>query len=100
MRGESFVEKPEAPCGASLWLLDVGLVPPPTSRACHRPYISGTPPVVVARGRLRWARIDRLSAGFQLFRQNGSQPLHVGALSRQRPLDVWVRHAQGHHQRV
>ena len=44
MRGESFAEKPEAPCGASLWLLDVGLVPPPTSRACHRPYISARLP--------------------------------------------------------
>jgi len=76
--GEFFAEvRAEAPCGASLWLLDAGLVPPPTSRACHRPYISGIPPVVVARGRLRWARINRLSAGFQLFRRNGSQPLYL-----------------------
>ena len=99
--GEFYAEvRAEAPCGASLWLLDAGLVPPPTSRACHRPYISGIPPVVVARGRLRWARINRLSAGFQLFRRNGSQPLYLGALSRQRPLDVWVRHAQGPRQKV
>lgn len=48
----------------------------------------------------RAARPAQLSAAFQAFVRNGSQPLYLGALSRQRPLDVWVRHAQGPRQKV
>ena len=40
------------------------------------------------------ARPAQLSAAFQAFVRNGSQPLHLGALVCQRPLDVRVRHAQ------
>ena len=43
---------------------------------------------------------DRLSAAFQAFVRNGSQPLHLGALICQRPLDVRVRHAEERRQRV
>lgn len=40
------------------------------------------------------ARPAQLSAAFQAFAQNGTQPLHLGALICQRPLDAGVRHAQ------
>lgn len=40
------------------------------------------------------ARPAQLSAAFQAFVRNGSQPLHLGVLICQRPLDVRARHAQ------
>lgn len=40
------------------------------------------------------ARPAQLSAAFQAFARNDSQPLHLGALICQRPLDAGVRHAQ------
>lgn len=40
------------------------------------------------------ARPAQLSASFQAFARDGSQPLHLGALICQRPLDAGVRHAQ------
>ena len=42
----------------------------------------------------RAARPAQLSASFQAFARNDSQPLHLGALICQRPLDTGVRHAQ------
>lgn len=42
----------------------------------------------------RAARPAQLSAAFQAFVRNGSQPLHLGVLICQRPLDVRARHAQ------
>lgn len=42
----------------------------------------------------RAARPAQLSAAFQAFARNDSQPLHLGALICQRPLDAGVRHAQ------
>ena len=40
------------------------------------------------------ARPAQLSAAFQVFVRYGSQPLHLGVLVCQRPLDVRARHAQ------
>lgn len=40
------------------------------------------------------ARPAQLSAAFQAFARNDSQPLHLGALICQRPLDAGVRHAE------
>lgn len=40
------------------------------------------------------ARPAQLSAAFQAFVRHSSQPLHLGVLVCQRPLDVRVRHAQ------
>ena len=60
--------------------------------------MGGTPgrPPMPPRPRLapQSARPAQLSAAFQAFVRNGSQPLHLGVLICQRPLDVGVRHAQ------
>ena len=54
----------------------------------------GRPPMPQAPPGPQAARSTQLSAAFQAFVRNGSQPLHLGALICQRPLDAGVRHAQ------
>ena len=100
---------PQAPPWAMAWGLWVAPraapVPSRRSRAARpRPPMPPGPahpcPQAPPTHAPRAARPAQLSAAFQAFVRNGSQPLYLGALSRQRPLDVWVRHAQGPRQKV
>lgn len=70
--------------------------PGPPTHAPGPPTHAPGPPTRAPRFRLapQAARPAQLSAAFQAFVRNGSQPLHLGALICQRPLDAGVRHAQ------
>ena len=63
---------------------------PPT----HAPRLRPAHPSPQAPPGPQAARPAQLSAAFQAFVRNGSQPLHLGVLVCQRPLDVRARHAQ------
>lgn len=76
---------------------------PPSRPPTHAPRLSLAPALDLPRdvGRPprpslapRAARPAELSAAFQAFARNDSQPLHLGALICQQPLDAGVRHAQ------
>ena len=71
-------------------------MPPGPAWPPGRPPIAPRPPAHAPRPRLalQAARSTQLSVAFQAFVRNGSQPLHLGALICQRPLDAGVRHAQ------
>ena len=87
------------PPWTTVWGLWVGAPgrprPRPTTHA-PRPRLAPGPPTHAPRPRLalQAARSTQLSVAFQAFVRNGSQPLHLGALICQRPLDAGVRHAQ------
>ena len=78
--------RPQAPPGPP--------TPPGPARPTHAPRPRQAHSCPQAPPGPQAARPAQLSAAFQAFVRNGSQPLHLGVLVCQRPLDVRVRHAQ------